>query len=148
MTLDGQATTSDAILGSRPWILGFVGPGDVSREMISAIQTPSPLPSGGGEDKGEGGGRLVLIVRADPAAARRIAGALIPPPKNAAPGDAVPLDAAWYADPSGKAAEALGVKGVPALFGVDERNVVRWRMVGPLLKPGEVRELVRKWMNR
>lgn len=138
-TLGGQEVSSDSLLRSEPWVLAYVDSGAASRDLLAAITRRGALP-----DRPRNGGGIVVIVRGDPAAAGQLAGVL--DKTGAAARGFAPSH--WYADPAGHAARAMGVKGAPALLGVDERNIIRWRMDGPLLKPVEVRALIERWVNR
>jgi len=127
----GGGTVNAAALSPEPqWVLLYVRPEAVATtrllEALAAWQLPPDALR-----------RIVLVVEgpADKASAYM-----------AAKWTAANPPLAWYADPEGQAAAALGLTGAPALKGI-KSGAVEWSLEGVLNDPAAYEPTLRTWIG-
>lgn len=126
----GRVVDARGLTGESSWVLVYVRPGGHAARRLLASLAGWQLPA-------EMAKRLVLVVEgpADQATAylAREAG----PTRGGL---------AWYADPDGGAAGALGFVGTPALLGVRD-GAIAWTLTGVLTEPSTYESVVRAWIG-
>lgn len=130
VTPDGRTVGTADLTGEPQWVLVYVRPGGaVTRKLLASVAgwQPASAPPG----------RVVLVVGAP---AETAAGYLAKEVGSSSSGWA------WYADPDGRAARALGFAGAPALVGVRE-GAASWTLTGVLNEPSKYESVVRTWIG-
>lgn len=123
-TLEGDAVPAATIVREGRWLLVYVSPyAGASGPLLQVLERTegASLPS------------LVVVVGAEPAAAKRMAKSF-----------EGRLDAAWYADPSGAARRALGLAGVPVALGLRDEHI-QWTLSGGVADRRTLRSILVSW---
>ncbi len=127
---DGRLVRGQDLASEPRWVLVNLRPGAAAANKLLASLAGWQLTA-------ETSKRLVLVVEGpvDVAAAWLGKQSGLPP-----------SGLAWYADPDGGAAQALGFAGAPAVLGVRD-GAIEWSLTGVLNDPSKYESVVRTWIG-